>query len=300
MKDYSEFIHFIIEKTKINKPLLIEKDILLHTLLYRLSRNKEFRNEYLFKGGSCLVKCYFDYYRFSIDLDFTYSRQEKWKGLSKSSRRKELVLEAEQLASRDLGLKFITDIKNRRFIEFGSGSRLVTFKLYHRGELLKIQVNLVETLLFKSQKREVRSLLKGVSVTNQEKAYFRDFLKEYHEFEVLAYDLREILCEKVRAILTRRVQKLRDFYDLYILDKAGLKIKNYKNEIIRKLRPALKYRRYKEAFERNRRKFNISAELIADSNELFLFVKQPDREEFTDFLNRTSEKLREIMNHIQV
>jgi len=46
MKGYSEFIQFIIEKTKLNKPLLIEKDILLHSLLYKLSRNEEFRKEY--------------------------------------------------------------------------------------------------------------------------------------------------------------------------------------------------------------------------------------------------------------
>lgn len=56
--------------------------------------------------------------------------------------------------------------------------------------------------------------------------YFREFLEEYREFEVLAYDLREILCEKVRAILTRRVQKLRDFYDLYMLDRAGLRVED--------------------------------------------------------------------------
>jgi len=51
MRDYSEFIQFIIEKTRLNKPLLIEKDVLLHSLPYRLSRNKEFKKEYLFKGA---------------------------------------------------------------------------------------------------------------------------------------------------------------------------------------------------------------------------------------------------------
>jgi len=109
MRDYSEFIRFIIEKTGLNKPLLIEKDILLHSLLYRLSHDEEFKKGYLFKGGSCLVKCYFGYYRFSVDLDFTYLQQERWEGLSKSKRRRELISEAERLAqlindvSKDLG-----------------------------------------------------------------------------------------------------------------------------------------------------------------------------------------------------
>jgi len=77
MRDYSEFIHFIIEKTGLDKPLLVERDILLHSPLYRLVRDDVFRENYLFKGGSCLVKCYFGYYRFSMDLDFTYARQER-------------------------------------------------------------------------------------------------------------------------------------------------------------------------------------------------------------------------------
>jgi len=50
MRDYSEFIQFIIGKTGLNKPLLVEKDVLLHSLLYRLTRDEEFSKGYLFKG----------------------------------------------------------------------------------------------------------------------------------------------------------------------------------------------------------------------------------------------------------
>jgi len=127
MRDYSEFVQFIIEKTGLRKPLLVEKDVLLHTLLHRLTRDAEFGEGYLFKGGSCLVKCYFGYYRFSVDLDFTYLMQERWEGLSRSERRRELVSEAERLtrliedASRGLGLEFTADVRDRRFVEFGSG-----------------------------------------------------------------------------------------------------------------------------------------------------------------------------------
>ena len=304
MRDYSEFIHFIIEKTGLDKPLLVERDILLHSPLYRLVRDDVFRENYLFKGGSCLVKCYFGYYRFSMDLDFTYARQERWERLSKSKKRKELVSEAEWLAelignaSRDLGLDFITDVRDRRFVEFGSGSRLVTFKLYYQGELLKIQVNLVETLLFEPRKCKVRILIDRDSITDKEKAYFREFLEEYSEFMVFAYDLKETLCEKVRAILTRRVQKLRDFYDLYILEKAGLEIEKYVEEIVHKIRPVLRYKRYKEALERNRKELKVSLSIMSDNRELSLFVKKLDKENFRDFLARTSGKLREIIDYI--
>ena len=174
-------------------------------------------------------------------------------------RRKELVSEAEWLAqlientSRDLGLEFVSDVRNKRFVEFGSGSRLVTYKLYRQGELLKIQVSLVETLLFEPQRRKARTLLEEIGITSEERAYFRELLEEYREFEVSAYDLREIFCKKVRAIPTRRVQKLRDFYDLYMLEMAGLSVEDHAEEIARKLKPVLRYKRNREAFERNRK-----------------------------------------------
>ena len=45
MRDYSEFVQFVIEKTGLNKSLLIERDVLLHSLLYRLSRDEEFKRD---------------------------------------------------------------------------------------------------------------------------------------------------------------------------------------------------------------------------------------------------------------
>ena len=159
-------------------------------------------------------------------------------------------------------------------------------------------MNLVEVLLYEPQICEVRTLIKGVRLTSEERAYFREYLEEYGRFEVFAYDLREILCEKVRAILTRRVQKLRDFYDLYMLMGAGLNIEDYAEEIARKLEPVLRYKKYREAFERNRKGLHVALVSMADSYELSLFVKQLDREKFRDFLARIGEKLGEIVDYV--
>ncbi|WP_056934755.1 nucleotidyl transferase AbiEii/AbiGii toxin family protein [Thermococcus barophilus] len=150
MKDYSEFIQLIIEKSRIKKPELVEKDIILHTILKKLYSNEYFAQNYLFKGETCLVKCYFDYYRFSVDLDFTLKNQEKWNGLSKRSRRKVLVEEAQRIgdlieaAANHISLEFKAELRDKRYIEFGSGSRMVTYKLYYpcrEGNLIKVQVN---------------------------------------------------------------------------------------------------------------------------------------------------------------
>jgi len=71
MPDLSEFISFVSEKSKVKKLNLIEQDILIHRILKEIYAFPHFIENYLLKGGSCLVKCYFGYYRFSIDLDFT-------------------------------------------------------------------------------------------------------------------------------------------------------------------------------------------------------------------------------------
>lgn len=61
----------------------------------------------------------------------------------------------------------------------------------------------------------------------------------------------------------------------------------------------LRYRRYREAFERSMRELDVSLESMADGYELSLFVEQPDREKFGDFLTQIGGKLREIMNRVQ-
>jgi hypothetical protein len=44
----------------------VEKDMMLHRLLGSLQES--FRSDFLFKGGTCLIKVYLGYYRFSEDL----------------------------------------------------------------------------------------------------------------------------------------------------------------------------------------------------------------------------------------
>ena len=49
----------------------IEKDYVLGWLLSGIAENAELANTWVFKGGTCLRKCYYETYRFSEDLDFT-------------------------------------------------------------------------------------------------------------------------------------------------------------------------------------------------------------------------------------
>ena len=49
----------------------IEKDYVLGWLLAGIANDTELFKKWIFKGGTCLKKCYFETYRFSEDLDYT-------------------------------------------------------------------------------------------------------------------------------------------------------------------------------------------------------------------------------------
>ena len=70
-----EFAEELSSLLVIRRPDLVEKDIILHELLISLSKDDFFSGNFLFKGGTCLIKNYLGYFRFSEDLDFTWRRQ---------------------------------------------------------------------------------------------------------------------------------------------------------------------------------------------------------------------------------
>jgi predicted nucleotidyltransferase component of viral defense system len=52
-------------------PHVIEKDYVLGWMLAGIYAHEELADAWIFKGGTCLKKCFFETYRFSEDLDFT-------------------------------------------------------------------------------------------------------------------------------------------------------------------------------------------------------------------------------------
>jgi predicted nucleotidyltransferase component of viral defense system len=53
------------------EPRVVEKDYVLGWLLAGIYNDRDLAPAWIFKGGTCLKKCYFETYRFSEDLDFT-------------------------------------------------------------------------------------------------------------------------------------------------------------------------------------------------------------------------------------
>jgi len=50
---------------------VVEKDYVLGWLLWGIAAEPRLAATWIFKGGTCLKKCYLETYRFSEDLDFT-------------------------------------------------------------------------------------------------------------------------------------------------------------------------------------------------------------------------------------
>lgn len=256
----------------------MEKDLILHQLLLDLSENDYFRENYLFKGGTCLIKHYLSYYRFSEDIDFTWREQGVFRDKSGKEIRRQLSgfigrlggIFEEIAKSRDLD--FRCDKSNRRYVELGGGGRTLTFKIWyksdilHRESFIKVQVNFVEELCFKPREGKIRSLLMVAGKEAEELEFlYPELYEEYSAPVVLnLYDIREILSEKVRSILTRRGIKARDFVDIYlIIEKKGVNLGEVEEVIIRKNQFML------ELYERFRNNFSEKMELL-NSGEFFI------------------------------
>ena len=237
-----------------------------------------------------------------VDLDLTWQDQKVWTGLGKYELRRRLFEEIGnpgslvEKAVQDAGLEFKNELKNKKYFEFGGGSRVVTFKLWKNSELIKIQVNFVDKILFPDKMVTVKTLLGNVQLSKDERVYFEEFLEFYKPFKVKAYDEREIMCEKVRAIVTRRAQKLRDFYDLFILDKSGYNIETLKDQIIIKIKACLQYKRYRTNLEKNRKSLEF-ATVLEDPFERELFVVRPPKG-FDAFLKRLPDVSKDVMSKV--
>jgi len=288
---------------------LIEKDLLLSTILFFLSKNAFFYKNLLFKGGTCLIKNYLGYYRFSEDIDFTWKDQSIFKNKSKResrSCRSNLINKIGKVIEdfcKEYNCEFINDKSNADYFEFGGGNKRVTLKLYYKSEVLdirtyiKIQINFVETLMFEHK----TGILKSVIPENEElisssPEEYSEYLKEIR-FPV--YDIKEILYEKIRAILTREGRKGRDFLDIYmILKKNDFNIKEMKNQIIKKILFSVnKFDKYKENFKM---KLNLikSYKLFTWGEEKRFLLVEIDEEDFSKFLAGFNIFLKEITEKI--
>jgi len=256
-----EFVDYISVETGIGRKDLIEKDLILQYLLKEFQNNFYFRENFVFKGGTCLVKCYLGYYRFSEDLDFTWVDQATFKNKSEKQIRKILseeinkILEVLENIAKKLHLDFKSEKENRNYVEFGGSNKFVTFKVWYdsctldKKQFVKFQINFVELFEYKFKKLLVKTISSKIKLEDATFLFPEEICVIKEKIEVNAYDLKEILLEKSRAIMTRKGVKVRDFIDLYfITNYLKENIEKYEEKIIKKTIFMFKYEKYKINF----------------------------------------------------
>ncbi len=284
---------------------LIEKDVILHRLLRILSEDDFFSTNFLFKGGTCLTKSYLGYYRFSEDVDFTWADQKVFEGLTQKGIRRELSKRIDDVGSilerTGKGVHFVNDKSDRKYVEIGGSDKTVTYKLWYDSEILKheafvkVQINFVDRVMFPPEKGKLKSLISGASYDELERLFPEEY-REYHdEISLPVYDIREILAEKVRSILTRRGVKARDFVDVYLIGKTfGTDVHEVRSAIVEKTAFILNlYQKYRENFDD---KMNLleSESLFEWGGERELLLQEIDEREFYGFVEEFTDFLKGI------
>jgi len=199
----------IIEKAQEWKvpPDTVDKDYVLGHFLSVFVAH--YKNDLVFKGGTCLRKCYIKNYRFSEDLDFT-------------ALNKNFVLEQKAVQSiaktteERTGIQFSVDkVKPLLFQDDPKGFQ-VYIKYWganhsknqrplpsHRWHTkIKLEISTDEVLLFDTE----------------EKIIMHPYSDEISsEKQSNCYSINEVVAEKLRALKQRSYTAPRDFYDLYRL-----------------------------------------------------------------------------------
>jgi len=185
---------------------VIEKDYMLGWVLAGIANHAELGAEWMFKGGTCLKKCYFETYRFSEDLDFTITNPDHLNNDFLVRSFKEIAEWAYENTGNEIPQdSIIFDIyTNPR------GKISVQGRISYRGPM---------------QRRGTLPRIK-LDITDDEILALDPVSREIHHpysdrpdegIHVQSYSFEEVYAEKIRALAER--QRPRDLYDVVHLHR---------------------------------------------------------------------------------
>jgi len=192
-------------------PEIVEKDYVLGWLLGGISNHPALQSTWLFKGGTCLKKCYFETYRFSEDLDFTLRNPEH---LTQEFLDTTFPEVAGWIYER-CGIEMPPDTITFEIYANPRGKLSVQGRIGYRGPL---------------QRRGSIPRIK-LDLTDDERIVLDPIWREVHHpysdrpgdgIQAFCYRYEELFAEKIRALAER--MRPRDLYDvihLYRHDAAG-------------------------------------------------------------------------------
>jgi len=180
---------------------VIEKDYVLGWVLAGISNHTEVGPSWVFKGGTCLKKCYFETYRFSEDLDFTLSEPNYLDQEFLVNRFKDISEWVYDAAGIEIPKDLIRfDVyENKRGGMSAQGRIGYSGPMQPRGDLPRIKLDLTtdEVLVLDPAVREVHHP-------------FSDLPED--GIQIRCYCFEEVFAEKIRALAER--ERPRDLYDV--------------------------------------------------------------------------------------
>jgi len=186
--------------------LMIEKDYYLTLLLSGI--NQELDENLIFKGGTCLSKIYLDYYRLSEDLDFTMQIPDKNIRTIRSRIMKNMKI-INYLSKFDLKLdkKFNNGGRNesRQYIY-----RFIYDSIINNQQgYIKLDISLRFNPMLPIENLEIKHKFYD--------PFNNNLLFSAGKIKCLSFE--ELVAEKLRAAVSRKIIAPRDFFDLWFLLK---------------------------------------------------------------------------------
>ena len=190
----------------------IDKDWALGHFLDAIYTIPELRQKLIFKGGTCLKKCYIPDYRFSEDLDFTSNDKEFKLTRKHLNEITSLIKQRVEMPTHIESLKelvFKNQLTGYEAIIKIWGSdhpRNETPPPHQRWQTkIKIEIILYELVLFPLASKDISHS-------------YSDKLTD-NALQIPCYTIEEVLAEKMRALIQRSYTAPRDFYDIWYLSK---------------------------------------------------------------------------------
>lgn len=267
-KNKEEFLS-ILERTSAQTDFslaLLEKDYYITIVLSQI--NDKLSNDLILKGGTCLNKIYYSYYRLSEDIDFTLKLPtDKPTRTTRSNTIKPIKNNIKPFL-KELGLS-IDDEEIQKAGRNESKQYIFYIKydsvLLKEEQSIKIEIGLRFNPILSVEKHKINH------------KYLHPFTREplLDAGNIICLSLKELVAEKLRAAATREIAAPRDFYDLGYLINTGVNFRD--KELLTLFKDKLK-------------EDNFSIELKKYRHNL----GRPDKE-IKDMKSRIKEELYEVL-----
>ena len=180
---------------------VVEKDYVLGWLLWGIGSHPRLTTSWVFKGGTCLKKCYIETYRFSEDLDFSVTPG----GPLQPEVLEPIMEEVLQRAGAESGIDFT--VRPARYHVRPTGNS-VEVRVYYRGPRAAPTPGSIKLDLTGDEAIVRPTVLRAIAHAHQDELPSPG--------RVRCYSFEEVFAEKLRAMGERcRPRDLYDIVNLY-------------------------------------------------------------------------------------